>query len=285
MARIRTIKPEFPHSESMGKVSREARLCFILIWTLADDSGRLRGNSRMLASLLFPYDDDAPGLIEGWLAELEQEECIVRYSIEGSTYLEVCNWLEHQKIDKPSKSKIPSPLEGSRILSKARECSSLDQGSRTKDQGRDQGPGVDHFSCSEPSSTTASKQEEGSCQSPPESSGPSTPSAPPLMVFPCVGTGTKEWSLLPGKLAEWSESFPKVDVMAECRKARQWLLDNPTRRKTAHGMPKFLGSWLARKQDEFTQARSGSPNLPQRTLNNMAAVAAVLGKDGNGHAS
>jgi hypothetical protein len=27
----------------------------------------------MLASLLFPYDDDAGSLIDGWLAELERE--------------------------------------------------------------------------------------------------------------------------------------------------------------------------------------------------------------------
>ena len=146
MSRIRTIKPEFPHSESMGAVSREARLCFIMLWTLADDSGRLRGNSRMLASLLYPYDDDAPELIEAWLSELECQNCIVRYEVNGSKYLEVCNWLTHQKIDKPSKSKLPGIDEGSRILANPRECSrslvggSKDQGSRIKDQGRDQGP-------------------------------------------------------------------------------------------------------------------------------------------------
>ena len=69
MARIRTIKPEFPQSESMGRVSRDARLCFVMLWTIADDSGRLRGNSRMLASLLFPYDDDAKvGTVALWFA-------------------------------------------------------------------------------------------------------------------------------------------------------------------------------------------------------------------------
>ena len=77
MARIRTVKPEFPHSESMGRVSRDARLTFIMLWTIADDSGRLRGNSRMLASLLFPYDDDAPHLIDAWLDELDRESRLV----------------------------------------------------------------------------------------------------------------------------------------------------------------------------------------------------------------
>lgn len=134
MARIRTIKPEFPQSESMGLVSREARLCFILLWTVADDSGRLRGNSRMLASLLYPYDRDAGELIEQWLSELEKENCLVRYRISGHSYLEICNWLDHQKIDHASKSKFPPFDESSRIFANPREHSGEDQGSR---KGRD----------------------------------------------------------------------------------------------------------------------------------------------------
>ena len=136
MARIRTIKPEFPHSESMGRVSREARLCFMLMWTIADDVGRLRGNSRMLASLLYPYDDDAGDLIEGWLTELEQESCLERYAVDGSTYIQICNWLKHQKIDKPSKSKLPDPREDSRGF--ARESRGFVVGS-----GSGSGPGME----------------------------------------------------------------------------------------------------------------------------------------------
>lgn len=123
MARIRSIKPEFPHSESMGNVSREARLCFILLWTIADDAGRLRGNSRMLASLLYPYDNDAPKLIDKWLADLEANGCVVRYSVDGQSYIQICNWLNHQRIDKPTASKIPSFQEDSRGFAKGREDS------------------------------------------------------------------------------------------------------------------------------------------------------------------
>ncbi len=134
MPRIRTLKPEFPQSESMGRVSRDARLTFIQLWTLADDEGRLRGNSRMLASLLFPYDDDAPGLIDGWLSELERERCIQRYVVEGDAYLQVTNWGLHQRIDRPTPSKIPKFDERSRMLAKPREDSALDHG---RDHGRE----------------------------------------------------------------------------------------------------------------------------------------------------
>ena len=123
MARIRSIKPDLPHSESMGRVSRDARLLFILLWTLADDSGTLRGNSRMLASLLFPYDDDAPELIASWLGELFKEECIAIYEKDGSTYVYIRNWLRHQKIDKPSQSKLPQWDGNSRGFESLRENS------------------------------------------------------------------------------------------------------------------------------------------------------------------
>jgi hypothetical protein len=111
MARIRTIKPDFAQSESMGNISRDARLLFIEMWTLADDSGRIRGNSRMLASLLFPYDEDAPGLIVNWLSELEKEGCIIPYKVDGQSYYEIINFLKHQKIDKPTPTKLPARQE------------------------------------------------------------------------------------------------------------------------------------------------------------------------------
>lgn len=120
MARIRTIKPEFPHSESVGRLSRDARLLYIQLWTVVDDAGRFRASSRLLASLLYPYDNDAPELIAGWLMELEKEGCILLYSAEGNSYLECTNFLKHQKIDHPSESRLPAP---SRSLAKPREDS------------------------------------------------------------------------------------------------------------------------------------------------------------------
>jgi hypothetical protein len=139
MARIRTIKPEFPHSETVGKLSREARLLFILLWTIADDEGRARAASRMLASLLYPYDDDAPKLIGVWLDELDRTECIRRYTVNDSQYLEIVTWLIHQKIDKPSKSRLPPFGEASRIVAKPREASATDLGPRTGTSTKDHG--------------------------------------------------------------------------------------------------------------------------------------------------
>lgn len=145
MARIRTIKPEFPQSESMGRVSRDARLLFIMLWTLVDDHGRFRAAPLLLANLLFPYDLDAKDRIPEWLGELEREKCIRLYEVDGNAYLQIEKWAEHQKIDHPSKPRFPNPPEK---LVRPRKSSrdNPKPSSRTKDQGEDQGKeGTDAF--------------------------------------------------------------------------------------------------------------------------------------------
>lgn len=137
MARIRTIKPEFPQSESMGRVSRDARLLFVMLWTIADDHGRARAHSRMLASLLFPYDDDAGEGVKLWLKELENEGCIRLYEVSGSQYLQILNWSKHQRVDKPSRPQFPDPPDGAREDSrKPRERSSEEGTKEGTKEGR-----------------------------------------------------------------------------------------------------------------------------------------------------
>lgn len=89
---------------------------------------------------------------------------------------------------------------------------------------------------------------------------------PPVLVVPTNGKPA-EWGLSPDKLAEWKASYPSVDVLAEIRKARQWVLDNPSRRKTARGMPAFLNRWLSKANDSGTFARRDAPPpAPGRTM-------------------
>ena len=109
MARIRTIKPEFPQSETIGRLSREARLLFLQLFTLVDDAGRARAAPRMLASLLYPYDDDAVERIDGWLDELVGRGLVVCYEAGAARYLAISHWTEHQKIDRPTPSRLPPP--------------------------------------------------------------------------------------------------------------------------------------------------------------------------------
>ena len=242
MARIRTIKPEFPQSESMGRVSRESRLCFILLWTLADDAGRLRGNSRMLASLLYPYDDDAKKLIERWLTELHDQRCITRYTVDGDSYIQISAWLTHQKIDKPSPSKIPEPSRGFANVPAASEVPREDS---TADQGRDQG-------------------EEGKG----DSAEPHGDSTPPVALMPLVD-GT-DYPITDEQVGEWRLTYPAVDVLQQVREMRQWCIANKSNRKTKTGVLRFITSWLGREQDRAPKAAPAGHTVPSRAADETA---------------
>ena len=112
MARIRTIQPSFAQSHSMVRVDREARLLFVLLWTIADDEGRLRGAVAGLAARLFSADSDAAMFIPAWLDALEREGCIERYLVEEVEYLRIVHWHDHQTICHPTPSLLPpSPTE------------------------------------------------------------------------------------------------------------------------------------------------------------------------------
>jgi len=55
---------------------------------------------------------------------------------------------------------------------------------------------------------------------------------------------------------ELVELYPAVDVGAELRKIKAWLISNPSKRKTATGMTRFINSWLSRAQDNAPGAKS-----------------------------
>lgn len=92
-------------------------------------------------------------------------------------------------------------------------------------------------------------------------SEPAMPASGPNVVFlnyPVSANGGADWPLFESKLAQYRESFPGIDVSAECRKARQWCIDNPTKRKTPKGMPQFLSGWLGRAQNRGADGRGNS---------------------------
>ncbi|MYZ35594.1 MULTISPECIES: hypothetical protein [unclassified Streptomyces] len=110
MARIRTIKPEAFFSESLAEVSVEAERTFFGLLTQADDHGRHRDNAAIIAGLLWPLRAEHTSVhVEDDLQQLESAGLVCRYTgCDGRRYLHVVTWSEHQKIDKPSQSRLPS---------------------------------------------------------------------------------------------------------------------------------------------------------------------------------
>lgn len=86
-------------------------------------------------------------------------------------------------------------------------------------------------------------------------------------AFPlATSSGQTEFVLSAAKLAEYRDSYPHLDVDAELRKARQWLRDNPERRKTGQrGTLSFLTRWLNRAQNSGGGKRGGAQRNATRT--------------------
>jgi len=208
--RIRCIKPEFWESESLGRLSREARLLFIGLFSCCDDSGRTRANSRLLASRLFPYDEDAIRHISKWMAELSGAGCIREYVVDGESFLDIPKWLKHQKIDKPSESKLPEFTE---IREDSRGFAKNSSGSGNGNREEEQGTGN--------WSVSPKHSEE------PKVSGPAASRKHlPDEVF----------------LAELKRHYPDIDFEAELRKMDAWLMTKPGKKKTR----RFVVNWLNR---------------------------------------
>lgn len=86
-------------------------------------------------------------------------------------------------------------------------------------------------------------------------SGDSVPDSE-IRVFQCDGEPST-WKLMKSRVDRWSALYPSLDILRECEKAAVWLEDNPGRRKTAKGMPKFLSAWLERSQNRGGGTRAG----------------------------
>ena len=112
--RIRTIRPEFYESETIGALSWDARLVFISLWSYAEDNGVNRDNARLIRGTCFAYDADVSvERIEAALDELESAGCIRRYTQNGKRLLWIPNFHRYQKIDRPSLTHFTPPEDGS----------------------------------------------------------------------------------------------------------------------------------------------------------------------------
>jgi len=94
MARARNIKPGFFKNEELADLGPEAMLLFAGLWTLADKEGRLEDRPRRIKAELFPYFDIN---VHDLLESLADGRFILRYSVGGSSYIQVVNFKSHQR--------------------------------------------------------------------------------------------------------------------------------------------------------------------------------------------
>ncbi|MCY0940189.1 MULTISPECIES: hypothetical protein [Streptomyces] len=109
MARIRTIKPEMFWSEDLAACDVTAMVTFQGLLTQADDSGRFLAHPAIIAGLVWPLRiEHTPAHVARDLDQLAAVGIICRYTgCDDKDYLHVVKWEKHQKIDRPSASRMP----------------------------------------------------------------------------------------------------------------------------------------------------------------------------------
>jgi hypothetical protein len=151
--------------------------------------------------------------VRSFLAMLEREQMIELKSDAGKTQISVCNYSRYQDVGRT-------------------EDASGTQAGRNADA---QKTPIHQYT-----------KEVGSN----EPTSPEPAKAAPVAVIGLPTVSDGDYPIFEADIAEWSSAFPAVDVRQQIASARQWLLANPSRRKTKRGMRRFVVSWLDRRQNE-----------------------------------
>jgi hypothetical protein len=105
MARIRTIKPEFWQNEQIAGLREHARLLAIALLNHADDAGCFLASHQLVRAACFPFEEDSKNVL-GSIQELSSIGYIEVRNCDGKQIGRICKFLDHQRIDKPQKSKL-----------------------------------------------------------------------------------------------------------------------------------------------------------------------------------
>ncbi len=222
MARIRTLKPEFWLSEKMAGLPFESRLLAIALLNFADDEGFFRANPALVKAACFPLDDSVN--ITGMLHDLSKIGWIrAGKTASGEAVDKIVNFLDHQRINKPTKSKYDI---NSIIWSEFTDESVKTPELLPEDYARER----------------KGKERKGGT-----TSAASKPEKPPTVEF----TETA-FTVPPQILTVWKSAYPAVDVEIEIQAAAAWILSNPKNRKS--NWSRFLTNWLKRAQDRAPPA-------------------------------
>lgn len=110
MARIRTIKPDYYKSLDTADWSLLAFALGPGLLCHCDDDGRAIADPRLLASELGPIRDEVtPESVAACLDEWAASGFLELYEVDGRPYLQVRKWEDHQRINRPTPSKLPPP--------------------------------------------------------------------------------------------------------------------------------------------------------------------------------
>jgi hypothetical protein len=84
----------------------DINLTYIGMWNFSDDYGVIKGSAVWIQKKIFPYRDVD---INTCLKALEDLHKLIPFEVEGVKYYFIKNFLKIQKVEKPSKTRNPTP--------------------------------------------------------------------------------------------------------------------------------------------------------------------------------
>jgi hypothetical protein len=137
VARIRTVKPDIRRSLRVSSWPYAVRWTFVGLPGYLDDAGRGLDDTRLIKSELYPLDDDMTAKkVDQHLDVIAGQGPLCRYEVDGGRYLHITSWREHQRINRPTPSRIPPcPLHESSVSPHV----PLTDGSPPERKGKEQG--------------------------------------------------------------------------------------------------------------------------------------------------
>jgi hypothetical protein len=108
MARARMVKPELRTSTKVASWPIELRYFWVLLWGYVDDHGKAKDHPLLVKADCFPLDVDVTAeTVDEWLWALSDAQVIVRYTVDGTDFLQIVNWADHQKPQHRGKDEYP----------------------------------------------------------------------------------------------------------------------------------------------------------------------------------
>jgi hypothetical protein len=274
MPRIRTIKPEFWQNESLAGLSHHARLLAIALLNHADDKGYFIASHQLVRAACFPFEEDSKNVL-GSIQELSRIGYIEIRNCDGKQIGRICKFLDHQRIDKPQKSKL---FEVFAANHEQNGNSKNVLGTFVEDSKNAPRP---ERKGKEGEGEMEGEMEGDSCPQPDkQADGPETkefdPTSCRFPVFPCSGQSNQNrtWQASPDQIDGWRNAYPNVNIDEHHRRAHAWIMANLGKRKTRNGMPKFLNGWFAKQQDRGGGAIASKTFGQQKLENTMEVVRA-----------
>jgi hypothetical protein len=90
----------------------EVRYFWTLLWGYVDDHGKGVDSPLLVKADCFPLDPDITGdTVDAWLWLLADAGVVARYTVNGTDYIQVINWTEHQKPPHPTEDVLPNSTD------------------------------------------------------------------------------------------------------------------------------------------------------------------------------